>query len=36
MVLPLYKVDAHIAEIIAQAGGLSEVALKGVTHGGKR
>ena len=36
MVLPLYKVDAHIAEIIARAGGLSEVALKGITQGGKR
>ena len=36
VVLPLCKVDTHIAEMIAQAGGLSEIALKGVTHNGKR
>lgn len=36
MVLPLYKVDAHIAEVIARAGGLSEIAIKGVIYDGKR
>ena len=35
MVLPLCKADAHVAEVVAQARGLSEVALKGVTHDGK-